>query len=192
MRLPPCGVLQGSYCGTLFAPQELENRAIALVQGRAHFDVERDPERAFQVAASDVIIEVTGTNFDVDLSGDQTMVEVFHGSVTVGRPTKEQIALSAGQSAIFGSGGVLIELGEAQKNRWRERRLRVRNETLSAIIEEVERYIPGKILVLDDTLAGQRITGSFSIEDPVSALENIAAVASAEVIGHPSAVLLIR
>ncbi|WP_168220219.1 FecR family protein [Azospirillum thermophilum] len=60
-------------------------RRVALMRGRAYFDVVRDPARPFRVAAGFSTVEVTGTAFTVQSDRREDTVFLEHGRVTVSR-----------------------------------------------------------------------------------------------------------
>ncbi len=60
-----------------------DKRLIFLHAGEAHFMVEEDPDRPFQVRAGDTMVEATGTAFNVALERDGVEVLVTEGRVLV-------------------------------------------------------------------------------------------------------------
>jgi transmembrane sensor len=57
--------------------------ALDLERGRGHFEVTRNPKRRYRVHAGPVDVEVLGTAFDVERSGERVQVQVDHGVVRV-------------------------------------------------------------------------------------------------------------
>ena len=49
----------------------------------------------------------------------------------------------------------------------------VRNQTLGHVLDELERYRPGRIWVMEEALRDLPISGSFSISDTDMVLDNI-------------------
>jgi hypothetical protein len=60
-----------------------DGRALRLEQGRAKFDVAKDPLRPFAVAAGDETVVATGTEFSVELVRRQVRVVLYEGHVAV-------------------------------------------------------------------------------------------------------------
>ncbi|HVG57411.1 MAG TPA: FecR domain-containing protein [Hyalangium sp.] len=74
--------------------------SVALEQGGAWFNVERNPLRVFRVSAGPVDVDVLGTRFLVERKDKQVYVAVDHGRVRVRWPQGSR-ELTAGQSAWF-------------------------------------------------------------------------------------------
>src|SRR3546814_3322622 len=58
-------------------------RQLWLEEGRARFEVAKDPLRPFSVAAAGKIVVETGTEFSVELLGRETRVILYEGHVAV-------------------------------------------------------------------------------------------------------------
>lgn len=56
---------------------------------------------------------------------------------------------------------------------WREGRLVFRQRALGEVLELLDRYRPGMIVLVDGSLAGKRVTGAFDIDDTDKALSAI-------------------
>ena len=59
-------------------------RAVALMQGEAHFEVSKDPERPFEVGAGGGLVRAIGTAFVVRLKQEALQVTVTEGKVALG------------------------------------------------------------------------------------------------------------
>ncbi len=154
-------------------------RHVQLLSGEALFQVTKNPARPFRVEARTVDITVLGTTFDVrhtetgaDVAVAEGVVRVEHDSATT--PVTETLA--AGQS-------VRVRWsGESQRRdqpvgmvaAWRQDRLIARDDPLGAVVEQLRRYFPGRIIVTDDTLARETVTGVYDPTDPMEALRGIA------------------
>jgi transmembrane sensor len=73
---------------------------VALERGRSRFEVAHDPRRKFRVIADQVVVEVIGTRFVVELTPEEVSVEVERGRVRVQANGDERF-LSAGEGAKF-------------------------------------------------------------------------------------------
>src|SRR3546814_19363224 len=58
-------------------------RQVELLAGRAKFDVAKDPQRPFTVAAGDKLVVAVGTRFSVELIDGQVRVILYEGQVEV-------------------------------------------------------------------------------------------------------------
>ena len=74
--------------------------ALELASGRGHFEVTHNPRRRYRVQAGPVQVEVLGTAFDVERTGERVQVQVERGLVRVSW-SAGSTTLSAGQSGTF-------------------------------------------------------------------------------------------
>lgn len=163
-------------------------RRIDLLEGEAYFDVRRDASRPFYVRVEGGEIQVLGTRFNVyrKVNG-QVIVSVADGAVNVrqhtdanGAPALWQQELRANQQMTFSSTGWLSGVRSVDTRnivRWREGELKLENEPLADVIEELKRYTSRRIVIADPRLAPIGIGGAFSIHNTRSALDLIARAA---------------
>ena len=165
----------GSAIAVRYGPTR---REVALLAGRAFFEVTAARDRPFVVVAEDVTVTVTGTAFDVRSASDGVTVAVQSGTVEVciegsgiaGILTRgERLSVSRGARQVARS-----EIGPQDVASWRERRLVVDGASLAEVVEELGRHHAGIIVVRDRSLADRRITGVFDLRRPVEALTAIA------------------
>lgn len=164
----------GSAIAVRYSP---ERREVALLAGRAFFEVSASKERPFVVSAEDVSVTVTGTAFDVRSSNDDVTVAVQSGTVEVEDRGRLAGTLTRGESLSVNRSSrqvVRSEVAPQDIASWREWRLIVDGATLAEIVEELGRHHPGVIVLRDRSLADRRITGVFDLRRPVEALNAIA------------------
>ena len=59
---------------------------------------------------------------------------------------------------------------------WRDGWLNYYKAPLADVVEDLRRYYPGRILLLNDEMGAKRVSGSFPSKDPVAALNALQAV----------------
>ncbi|MPZ31174.1 MAG: DUF4880 domain-containing protein [Rhodospirillales bacterium] len=186
LRLEDGSVVQlgpASAIDMTFVPAE---RRVRLLKGEAFFEVVRDAARPFIVESGDVRTTVLGTSFEVRLSSEGTDVAVRSGLVRVavdgpGPPVSEQLA--AGDRLRIGS------VGQVERSRgapdeaaaWLQGQIVARDRSVADIVDELGRYHRGTILIADDTLARERVTGVYNLADPRAALRAVASAHGATV-----------
>lgn len=152
-----------------------EERLITLGRGSAVFKVAKDPSRPFLVDAGIAIVRATGTEFGVEIEGDQLHVTVSEGTVTVSPPPQ-----SAGMFAVVplvidekltisrtGETSVVPVDGEASLE-WADRRLTFKEgDDVGAAVARFNKY-NGIKMVVDGTLARRQVRGAFDANDPAS------------------------
>jgi len=149
-------------------------RRVRLLAGQALFDVAPNPQRPFRVVTRDQTTTVVGTRFDVMLLENSTSVAVAHGHVQVSAAVGgASFGLSPGdwvrvkRDGTSESGSGLPDYLLAGP----EGRLAVRNRPVAEVVERLRPWFAGKIIVTDDHVGGQPVTGVFDAADPAKALE---------------------
>lgn len=156
------------------------SRTIRLLSGEAYFEVEPDSGRPFRVEAGDVETTVLGTAFDVRMTAGGTSVAVNRGRVAVAASLAAE-ALAAPLEAgdwIHVSKAGKVERGKDLTDLaggWRNGMLVVKDRSVGEVAETLARYYRGRIVLADSAIAGQRVTGVYSLADPIGALEAVAA-----------------
>jgi transmembrane sensor len=165
-------------------------RDIYLRDGQAMFQVHHDPARPFRVHAAETVIQAIGTQFDVRLFADHTMVSVVEGTVQVFaneekvEVTPSKIALpppakiTAGEGAVIDVGGKIersTRVDAEAVTAWRKQQLVFRSETLSRIASEFNRYNTApRLRIVGDELGARRFNGVFDARNPESLVEYLA------------------
>ena len=157
-----------------------ERRDIRLLSGQAFFQVKADKSKPFTVHAEDLGVTVTGTAFNVDLHGKHIEVAVQHGSVKVEESGSSRLlspGLTVGQRLVFDRDKHQAQLDTLPAGRiasWRNGQLIAENARLGDMVEQLRRYLPGKVWLQDKALAEQRITGVYDTRNPEAALRAMA------------------
>ena len=162
------------------------SRFVELLDGEAFFDVTPDPQKPFRVGADNVTVTVLGTGFDVSDRNYVSAVAVEHGRVQVENATDIPAVfeiLEAGQDVQVGQDGKVIrnQVPKSQIAAWRKNQLIAQDQPLSDVVDQLRRYFSGTILITDEVLATQTVTGVYRLDDPVSALRGMARAQKATV-----------
>ena len=142
-------------------------RRVWLRHGRLFADVVHDG-RPFEVHVDEARVEVLGTRFSVSRAdeGDEgDEVVLLSGRVQV-RTDEQRQVLAPGQRLLVRQQRVLAPqpVNAEQLLAWRSGQLRVRDEPLGQVLQQLAGY-QGKRLVLLNEAAGQRrISGSFNLD----------------------------
>ncbi|WP_430436106.1 FecR family protein [Oceanibaculum nanhaiense] len=157
---------------------ESGHRAVRLLSGQAFFEVAPDAHRPFNVNAGGVSVTVVGTAFDVELTDRAVRVAVQQGQVEVSAGVENQSAalLSPGEALRIYRGTGLAErhnIGTSDIAAWRSGQLVVDGISVGEAVDRLRRYHRGLILLQDDALAAQKVTGVYDLTDPASALAAI-------------------
>lgn len=164
-------------------------RHVQLRRGAGFFSVTHtgDP---FVVAAEKGEARVLGTQFEVRLQPHGAQVTVLSGrvGVTPDRNGEQQI-LTAGQQVAYGEGSAqkLHAVDSEAQLAWRQGWLTYYKSTLGDVVEDLRRYYPGRIVLLNDELAARKVSGTFPSKDPqavLSSLQGVMGFEQHQVLGH--------
>ena len=153
-------------------------RELTLTKGQARFDVVHDIERPFSVTADRHKVIATGTSFNVDLFGPSLLVTLIEGRVVVSSTvplvdlskidtSPGRITLDAGEQVVFSPQAppkvARVNLGQASA--WENGEVMSDNDSLSTIVERINRYAQHPVVITDEQTAELRISGVFHTGD---------------------------
>lgn len=165
-------------------------RQVTLVKGEVFFDVVHDANKPFEVRSEDAVIRVLGTAFDVARRASGLSVEVRNGTVGV----NTQYRLSAGQGVWIDrrSGlGTPLQVMPDEVAGWIKGAQFFENVTVAQVVEQLDRYQRGWIVIQDPALANKRVTGLYDLRDTQRALQALVAPFDAEVSQYSSLLTVI-
>ena len=157
---------------------EGDERRVQLLRGEVFFEVAQAPHRPFWVNAGEARARVTGTAFSVGRSADNVTITVAEGRVetsTQGHPDLIT-PLTPGESVYY-QGQELTAKRATDVQRtlaWRQGQMVFVQATLAEVVEQINRYRPGRLIITDQQLKNRPITAVFSVHrlnDAVTALE---------------------
>lgn len=166
-----------------------ERRTLHLFDGRAKFDVAKDPRRPFTVAAGGKIVVATGTAFSVELINRQMYVVLYEGNVAVlentpadqpprhvmleARRVAADYNLKPGRALVASldkATGVIEGIDPVRSLAWEGGQLNFADEPLAIAVERVNRYSDLKLSV-SGAAAAIPVSGTFNAGDVESFVE---------------------
>jgi len=159
-------------------------RQVKLLKGEAFFDVAKNPERPFIVDTRTTRVTVLGTMFNVNNSPHGVQVAVEEGRVQVA----EQGAAGRADAEVKLSAGQLINVSQAAGlsqvqaidpqtvGAWREDVRVYQARPLEQVLEDLDRYHPADLYIVDESLKKLPVTAIFPTKDAqqmLTALESI-------------------
>jgi transmembrane sensor len=157
-------------------------RHVQLRRGAAFFQVTHTGE-PFVVDAHDGHTRVLGTQFEVRLQPAGAQVTVLSGKVGVSAAGDQaQQVITAGQRVRYDRQATTgpSSVDSDSQLAWRQGWLNYYRAPLADVIDDLSRYYPGRIVLLNDQLASKRISGSFPSNDPEAVLAGLKAVVGFE------------
>lgn len=142
-----------------------DGRRITLRKGEALFNVTPDPQRPFSVQAGALNATALGTIYAVRREGEQVDVTVRRGRVAVTEGADKE-TLGVGETIV----GRVDGLGAKQSvdvNKvlaWEHGRLIFELTPLSQVLEQIERYRPGVLMIRDTRLGALKVSGTFQLD----------------------------
>ena len=155
-------------------------RLVTLTSGQAEFEVAHDPARAFRVLTGSAEVVAIGTQFDVRLEEDSTVVTVIEGRVAVApSPMLEKRGTNPNDPPRYVHVGAdqQIRVTEAEwpvtpilvdaqhTTAWLHREIVFDHEPLERVAAEFNRYAPKPIEIATPALQSLQISGAFATDD---------------------------
>lgn len=156
-----------------FGPSE---RRVIVLKGEVFATVAADKARPFVVEANGGTTTALGTAFDVEMAKAGTNVTVLEHSVRVDTADAISIRIEENQKVSYDAEGAISAVETVDPlsiAAWRQGRLVFENRPLSSVIAELERYIPGRIVIAGASVGDRRITGSFDLSNPQAVLRDL-------------------
>jgi len=151
-------------------------RRIRILRGEAFFDVAKNAARPFVVDDGVLTATAIGTQYAVRsatraLDAD---VQVEEGKVEV-RSADQQLLVEAGFAVnITARGAMTVSPSDvADATAWRNGRLIFSGRPLREVLATLGRYRHGRIVILDDAAAAQKVSGIFDLNDTDAALREL-------------------
>ncbi|MCL4069403.1 FecR family protein [Pseudomonas sp. GX19020] len=159
-------------------------RRVVLVQGEAYFTAapkNTDEPRPFSVEAGGLIATALGTQFSVDIKSVGVQVVVTEHSVAVrdfdDAAGQRSVLVNEGEAITYTSDRslqVAVPIDAEFETAWRQGRLVFDDRPLGEVVEELNRYRNGRIVIRNAALAERRVSGIFEVSDVSNALSRIA------------------
>lgn len=173
-------------------------RRIILLKGEAFVQVKPNAERPFIVVSDQGSATALGTAFAVKQTKNEMLVTVTEGTVSVKNSSNhkktEEAILQLNQSVIVQSNGLTqqaFRVNTYETLAWRSGKLIFKDEPLNRVLQELDRYFPGKILVLSSFNKNAKINGVFEKDNIIDAIKAVASTQNKTVSFSPGQYLAI-
>ena len=159
------------------------SRLVTMKQGEAFFTVSRDPNRPFIIKTPNGLVRVLGTRFNVRTTTSKTVVTVEQGKVGLTQSAAQeeisaidyqpQQTLSANQQATLTRSSLSAkpaQVDSATLSSWRQGKQVYNDQTFADVVEDLNRYFDGEIILGDTSLAKIRLVAVLDLKDKNSAI----------------------
>lgn len=154
-----------------------QTRRIKLLAGEAFFRVSPDPQKPFLVESHNMVARALGTAFLVKEEGDGLQVAVIEGSVDVH-------LRDAGSSHIELNGGQQVAIARDHLSppttanpevltAWLRGRLVFDSAPLSQVINELNRYHAGRIVLVGTDIRQIQVSGTYHLSDTSAIVDTL-------------------
>jgi transmembrane sensor len=139
---------------------------IELISGEAAVQAGRDAPVPLVIDAAGGRVTAHRANFNVKCLDRAVSVSCIEGGVEV-ELKGQRVALSEGQQISYSTEAGLGRASQAdleQANAWQKGLLIIRDWPIGRLVEEINRYRPGRIVIMDEQLARRMISGTFHLD----------------------------
>jgi transmembrane sensor len=138
---------------------------VTLIDGEASFTMPPRSSRPLAVVAKAGRTLASQAQFDVRNVGASVCVTCFRGEVRVEQGTEVATVGASSQLRYGGAGlGQVVPINLAEASAWQDGVLIFRVTPLSDVVAEINRYRPGRIILLNAALGAKTVNGRFKIQ----------------------------
>jgi transmembrane sensor len=165
---------------------------IELLIGEAVFSSALAPSRALTAIAADGHVVAATAQFNLRYDADVVRVTCLNGSVQVGC-RDATAALRGGEQLIYSTQGIssIATIDSAAVMAWRQGLLVFRDEPLGRVLDEVNRYWRGRIILLDGELSRRRVTMRIELARVSEVISYVQSVFGANVRSLPGGIVIL-
>lgn len=175
-------------------------RRVRLERGRARFNVQADPARAFLVEAGGKTVSAPAANFDVQVTPSGLSLVSLGGVLEIRQQVTDsnapaELRLETGQAVRFApSGSARSRAGPSEKGseQWVSGMLVFHGVPLSSVLEETNRYAERGILLDEPSLGTLKVTGAFRPLPVDELAASLAAALGLRIQRHPNGSLILE
>ncbi|MFU6992867.1 FecR family protein [Pseudomonas paraeruginosa] len=169
-----------------------QQETIEPLSGEAEIIASHPPQSGLRVLAGSAWLSASRARFNVRSNDDVCVVTCLEGRVVLDH-LGQRLDLEAGQQLTFDErrNGPPVPFDAAEVMAWRERMLVFNDVPLATLIDEINRYRPGMLLLLDKALGRRRVQARFSLDQLADVATLIRDAYGIEVTRLPGGVVLL-
>jgi transmembrane sensor len=142
-------------------------RRITILRGEAYFELQAAPERPVIVISQQGEARVIGTAFNMAQRGERTIVTVAEGVIEISHAADPAtpVLVHAGHQVSYDTHGVAaVQPADLTAvTAWRRGQIVFWQQPLTKVIDEVNRYRPGRLVIINPSIRHRSVTGAFDI-----------------------------
>jgi transmembrane sensor len=165
---------------------------VELISGEVSMDSRLPTDRVVKVSAAEGVVTASQANFITRCFDDSVSVICVEGFVRVNAGNREVPLLPSQKVTLSSTGlGQSITVNTAIETSWKTGTIIYQNAPLSEVIEDINRYRPGKIVLLNRDLRGKLVNGAFNIGELDDVIRQVQQLFGAGVTSLPGGVVLL-
>ncbi len=169
-----------------------QSDSIELLTGEVTIAKQADPARPFAVLAGNGRVETRAGSFDIRRDGGSVCVTCLGGEVFVQHPSGKASLRERQQVAYDGRGfGQVVGIDVDIVTAWQRGLLIFRDVPLARVIDEVNRYRPGKIILIDVQLGRRKVVADFRLDNLDDVVEFVTRVMNVPARSLPGRIVLL-
>lgn len=168
---------------------------VELVAGEAFFVKQSRASRSLEVLAADGRMLTGGARFDVrHMSGEagpSVCVTCFDGDIRIAQ-RREEVVLGSAQQVRYDQRGLgrVTTVDPELASAWRQGIVVFRSTPLAEVVEEINRYRPGRIILINAELGRMPVSGRFRIDQMAEILTRLEQAFGAHTQALPGGIVL--
>jgi transmembrane sensor len=165
---------------------------IEIVTGEAAIATNADSDKTLLVTAGDGRVMARQARFNVRHDRALTCVACLEGKLSVERQTAEAV-LQAGQQVVYAGQGLaaVTMIDPSQVSAWQQGLLVFQYTPLHDVVAEVNRYRPGKVMLMNAELGKRLVNGRFRADNIDSILAMFQQIFAAKLTKLPGGIVLL-
>lgn len=169
-----------------------QESGIELIAGETAISLSGSADRRFVIIAADGRMFASRGSFNIRREGSTVRFTCIDGEASI-QCRGQFLQLGSNKQVTYDAHnlGVVDATDPAIVTAWREGVLVFRNTPLSMVIEEVNRYRPGRIILLDDALGTKLVTARFDIKRLDTVIGQISKVFNVRSQSLPGGIVLV-
>lgn len=155
---------------------DAQSRTLHLISGEILLDVAKDAGRPFRVITDQGSVRALGTRFVVERLDGATRLAMIESSTEV-KNAEQQRTVHAGQQVRFDHSGIYPQAavdGAEIEQAWTRHQLIVKDQPLSEVLDQLNRYHSGYLMFDRTELAKIKVTAVLPADDSARALRLLA------------------
>lgn len=170
-----------------------DETGLELLAGEAEIQTDFNVPARVTVLAGGGAISTTQAKFNVRYTGKDVCVTCLKGRVQIDQAAR-RVSINTGQQLTYqdGSIGIPQAVNTTAITAWRQRMLVFNQASLSEVVDEVNRYRPGKLILRSESLGRNKVQASFSLDRLDDVIALIRDAYGADVTQLPGGIVLLN